>query len=196
MAANVTNRTGVRPDDVALVYGAGPVGLMVLQVLKGVHGIRVLVADRIDERLVRATACGADAVVNTASEPLPEALRRLGVEDGPTLRHRRGVPPEHPRGGRAPGGARRPHRDARLLGGALGDRPAGDDAQGAVALRLAPQLRGCFPRVIEWMKAGRLEPERIVSHRVPFAEVQQAFALVEGDPRATSKVLLDFAPGA
>jgi L-gulonate 5-dehydrogenase len=85
VAANVTSRPGVFPNDVALVYGAGPIGLMVLQVLKGVHGIRVLVTDRIDERLGRATACGADAVINTAREPLPEALRRLGVEDGPTL---------------------------------------------------------------------------------------------------------------
>ena len=85
VAANVTNRTGVLPNDQALVYGAGPMGLMVLQVLKNVYGIRVLVTDRIDERLDRATACGADAVVNTAREPLPEALRRLGVEIGPTL---------------------------------------------------------------------------------------------------------------
>jgi L-gulonate 5-dehydrogenase len=85
VAANVTSRTGVFPGDVALVYGAGPIGLMVLQVLKGVYGVRVLVTDRIDERLDLARACGADETINTAREPLPEALRRLGLEAGPTL---------------------------------------------------------------------------------------------------------------
>jgi L-gulonate 5-dehydrogenase len=54
---------------------------------------------------------------------------------------------------------------------------------------------GMFPRVIEWMKAGHLQPERVVSHHVPFADLHRAFELVEGDPRASSKVLLDFAPG-
>jgi L-gulonate 5-dehydrogenase len=85
VAANVTNRTGVRPDDQALVYGAGPMGLMVLQVLKGIYGIRVVVTDRVPERLERARACGADAVVDAGQEPLPAALRRLGLESGPTL---------------------------------------------------------------------------------------------------------------
>jgi threonine dehydrogenase-like Zn-dependent dehydrogenase len=44
------------------------------------------------------------------------------------------------------------------------------------------------------MKSGRLQPERIVSHRVPLAEVGRAFELTENDPRSSSKVLLDFGP--
>lgn len=51
VAANVTARTGVLPEDVALIYGAGTVGLTILQVLKRVHGIRAFITDRLDERL-------------------------------------------------------------------------------------------------------------------------------------------------
>ena len=145
VAANVTTRTGVFPNDTALVYGAGPIGLMVLQVLKGVHGVRVLVTDRVEERLARALACGADAVVNTAREPLPDALRRLGVDEGPTLVIDAVCHPailEEAVRLAAPAGrigmlafSTEPSRDP----------AAGDHAQGAVALCLAPQLRDVPP---------------------------------------------------
>ena len=42
------------------------------------------------------------------------------------------------------------------------------------------------------MAAGRLHPERIVSHCIGFREVARAFALFEADARTTAKVLLDF----
>ena len=84
LAANVTGRTGVLPSDVALVYGAGPVGLNLMQVLKRVYGIRAFVTDRVDERLQLALACGAapDEIINAAREPLLQALAARGVEIG------------------------------------------------------------------------------------------------------------------
>ena len=51
VAAQVTSRTGVVDSDIALIYGAGPVGLNILQVLTGVYGIRALITDQVDERL-------------------------------------------------------------------------------------------------------------------------------------------------
>src|SRR5207253_722306 len=48
VAANVTHRTGVLPSDIALIYGAGPVGLNLLQVLKRVYGVRTFITDRVD----------------------------------------------------------------------------------------------------------------------------------------------------
>jgi len=195
VAANVTNRTGVHSNDIALVYGAGPIGLMVLQVLKGVHGIRVLVTDRLDERLTRATACGADAVINTAREPLPEALRRLGVEDGPTLVIDAVCHPailEEAVRVASPGGR------IGMLGFSTVPSavPQQETTRKELSLFASRLNSGMFPRVIDWMKEGRLQPERVVSHQVPFAELHRAFELVEGDPRASSKVLLDFAPRA
>ncbi len=49
-----------------------------------------------------------------------------------------------------------------------------------------------FARVIEWVAQGRLHPERFITHRIDFRGVGQAFALIEGDPKTTGKVLLDF----
>jgi L-gulonate 5-dehydrogenase len=195
VAANVTSRTGVLPSDVALVYGAGPIGLMVLQVLKGVYGVRVLVTDRIEERLARALACGADAVVNSAREPLPDALRRLGIEDGPTLVIDAVCHPAI-----LEEAVRLASPAARIGMLAFSTEPSKIPQQETTRKELslvASRLNcGMFPRVIEWMASGRVRPERIVSHRVPLQDVRRAFELLEGDPRSSSKVLLDFAPGS
>jgi L-gulonate 5-dehydrogenase len=190
IAANVTSRTGVFPGDVALVYGAGPIGLTVLQVLKGVHGVRTLVTDRLDERLERARACGADEAINTSREGLPNALRRLGV-DGPTL-----VVDAvgHPSLLEEAVEVAAPAARIGLLG--FSSQPSAVPQQELTRKELslhASRLNsGMFPRVIEWMAAGRLHPERIVSHCIGFREVARAFALFEKDARTTAKVLLDF----
>src|SRR5262249_5803112 len=79
IAAHVTSRTGVLPDDVPVVYAAGPIGLTVVQVLQGGHGVRGHVRDRVAERPERARACGADEAIDTSRGALGDALVRLGV---------------------------------------------------------------------------------------------------------------------
>lgn len=195
IAANVTSRTGVFPSDVALVYGAGPIGLTVLQVLKGVHGLRVLVTDRLEERLERARACGADAAIDTAKEPLPEALTRLGVDGGPTLIvDAVGHPAILEEAVRLASPAAR----IGLLG--FSAQPSAIVQQELTRKELslhASRLNSAmFPRVIEWMSQGRLHPGRLVTHRIDFRDVAHAFELIEGDPRTSCKVLLDFGPEA
>jgi L-gulonate 5-dehydrogenase len=190
IAANVTSRTGVFPNDVALVYGAGPIGLVVLQVLKGVHGVRVLVTDRLDERLERARACGADEAINTSREELPSALRRLGV-DGPTL-----VVDAvgHPSLLEEAVEIAAPAARIGLLGFSAqpSSMPQQELTRKELSVHASRLNSGMFPRVIEWMAAGRLHPERIVSHCIGFRDVARAFALFEKEARTTAKVLLDF----
>jgi L-gulonate 5-dehydrogenase len=190
IAANVTSRTGVLPGDVALVYGAGPIGLTVVQVLKGVHGVRVLVTDRVPERLERARACGADEAIDTSRETLDDALQRLGI-DAPTLViDAVGHPSLLEEAVRLAAPAAR----IGLLG--FSAQPSSVSQQELTRKELsllASRLNsGMFPRVIDWMAAGKLRPDRLVSHCIAFREVERAFALLETDARTTAKVLLDF----
>lgn len=68
IAANVTGQANPGEQDVALIYGAGPMGLVTVQALKGVYKVKqVIVVDRIDERLAMAQRSGADWVLITAS---------------------------------------------------------------------------------------------------------------------------------
>ena len=50
-----------------------------------------------------------------------------------------------------------------------------------------------FPRVIEWVAKGLVQPDRIITHRIDFRKVVDAFAVVEGNPKDACKVLLEFA---
>lgn len=80
IAANVTGHVSPTDQDIALVYGAGPMGLTTIQVLKRVYRVKqVIVVDRIDERLQMAQRNGADWVINNSDEPLAETLKAKGI---------------------------------------------------------------------------------------------------------------------
>lgn len=195
VAANVLGRTGVFPNDVALVYGAGPIGLTVAEVLKGVYGVRTIVTDRLDERLELARNCGADEVINTAREPLSEALARLGIERGPTLIIDAVC---HPSILEEAVRIAAPAARIGLLGFSAEASAIPQQELTKKELSLHASRLNCamFPRVIDWVSRGLIRPERIITHQIGFRDVVQAFELIQRDPQSSCKVLLDFAPGA
>lgn len=84
IAANICSQMNHGPLDVALVYGAGPMGLTTIQALRGVYGVKeIIVADRIDERLAMAKENGADRIINNTDINLADELAKLGIR--PTL---------------------------------------------------------------------------------------------------------------
>ncbi|MEX3843733.1 Zn-dependent oxidoreductase [Paraburkholderia sp. BR10882] len=193
VAANVTARTGVLASDVALIYGAGTVGLTILQVLKRVYGVRAFITDQLDERLELARNCGAqaDETINTRNEPLADALRTRGVEDGPTLIFDAVGHPtilEEAVQLAAPAGR------IGLLGFSSTPSAIAQQELTKKELTLCASRLNCamFPTVIDWLERGLVTPESIITHKVDFREVSSAFELAEHNPRETCKVLLDF----
>ena len=194
---HVTSRTGVFTSDVALVYGAGPAGLNILQVLTGVHGIRTLITDTLDERLAFASTCGAaqgDAI-NTAREPLPEALARRGLEGAVTLIYDAvGHPSILDEAIRLAAPAAR----IGMLG--FSSQPSSIVQQEMTRKELtlcASRLNcGMFPTVIDWICRGLVDPARIITHTIDFRDVLGAFEVAERNPHDSCKVLLDFGADA
>ncbi|MGX8899553.1 Zn-dependent oxidoreductase, partial [Citrobacter werkmanii] len=75
IAANVTGQIKPTENDIALIYGAGPMGLTTVQALKRVYKVKtVVIADRIEERLSMAKRCGADWVINNGQQSLHDFL--------------------------------------------------------------------------------------------------------------------------
>jgi len=193
VAANVTHRTGVLPEDIALVYGAGPVGLNLMQVLKRVYGVRAFITDHFDERLALARGCGAadDEVINTAREPLEEALAKRGVVGGPTLIYDAVCHPsilEEAVRIAAPAGR------IGVLGFSSSPSAIPQQELTKKELTLYASRLNCamFPTVIDWITRGLVDPGHIVTHQVDFHDVAGAFDLAERNPRESCKVLLDF----
>lgn len=196
VAANVTARTGVLKDDVALIYGAGTVGLTILQVLKRVHGIRAFITDQLDERLALARRNGAaeDEVINTKNENLVEALRARGVVDGPTLIFDAvGAPSILEEAVKLAAPAAR----IGILG--FSPKPSAIPQQELTKkeLTLCASRLNCamFPTVIGWLEQGLITPETVITHKVDFRNVAEAFNLAENRPAESCKVLLDFGAG-
>lgn len=69
-AVNAVRKAAVGPEDCAVVYGPGPVGLSMVQLLKN-EGARVALVGTRDYRLELGTALGADVVLNVADESSP-----------------------------------------------------------------------------------------------------------------------------
>ena len=190
IAANILSRTGVLSLDTGLVYGAGPIGLTIIQALKGVFELkRLVVTDRVDSRLELARASGADIVVNTTGRKLPEVLEEAGIV--PTLIIDAAC---HPSIAEEAIDLASPAARIGLMGFSPDPSRISQRKMNAKELTLyASRLNNRqFPNVIEWMAAGRIRPDAFISHRFPFTQVTEAFELLENNPLACCKVLLDF----
>jgi L-iditol 2-dehydrogenase len=70
---------GIGLGDVVLVVGAGPIGLMHVQLAKASGARQVIVSDSLDQRLEQAAASGADILVNPRTDDLT-AVARQGMD--------------------------------------------------------------------------------------------------------------------
>jgi L-gulonate 5-dehydrogenase len=190
VAANVLWRTECSKDDVVLIYGAGTVGITVLQVAK-MRGARCIVADIDADRLARARDFGADEVVHSTERSVPEAvaveLDGLGpsiVIDGA------GIPALLEEACRiaAPAG--------RI--GLLGFSPAPCNVSQQEIVRKELTLVGSrlnrrfIPEVVGWLQSGALKPGGMITQTFAACDAHAAFDLVEQHPERTLKVQLAF----
>jgi len=186
IAANITAFLKPQPDDVALIYGSGPMGLTAIQVLKGVYKVRqVIVADRLDERLALAKANGADVVLNNGETPLAEQLN--GVQ--PTLIIDAAC---HPSILAEAAALASPAGRIGLLGFSGEACTVTQQSLTSKELSLFTSRLNShrFPEVIAWMEQGLIQPEKLVTHTLPLSQIEQAMTLFEKDPRSCCKVIL------
>jgi len=190
IAANVLSRTGISAEDSVLVYGAGPIGLTVLQVAK-LHGARCIVADIDDARLERARGFGADVVVNSRSTAVPQAVAGETDGLGPTLViDAAGVPALLEEACRLASPAGR----IGLLG--FSPEPCNISQQEIVKKELtlvgSRLNRKLLPQVVQWLESGQLRPEAMITQTFAAADAREAFELIEKQPGSTVKVQLAF----
>lgn len=187
IAANISAFLQPQPDDVALIYGAGPMGLTAIQVLKGVYNLKtVIVADRVTERLALARENGADRALNNSEIPLAEQLN--GVQ--PTLIIDAAC---HPSILAEAAALASPAGRIGLLG--FSGDPCTLTQQSLTSKELSlftSRLNSNrFPQVIAWMEQGLIQPEKLVSHTLPLSQIEQAMTLFEKDPRSCCKIIIN-----
>lgn len=189
VAANVTQRTGVNDTDVALVYGAGPVGMAVIDVLCNVRNVPVIVVDHKDDRLDKAKQLGARVVINNSRELLRDILQRRQLT--PTLIIDAVC---HPSILEEAVTIISPAGRIGLLGFSAIPSAVSQQALTRRELTICSSRLNCrkFPQVIDWFEKKRLHPDVIISHIFPIDKVADAFSLIASQPEGLGKVLLEF----
>ncbi|MET7474017.1 zinc-binding dehydrogenase [Streptomyces sp. NPDC005648] len=199
VARHCVNRSGARPSDKVVVFGAGPIGLgaTIWLKLRGVE--HVVVADVIPERLETALAVGADAVIDSAAEDVTSRLIELHGEAANAL--------GQPRAGTdvyidAAGVAAvfnttvdSAKWGAKLVMVAVQKKGADIDLGGMLRSELTLIASQGYPTEIFEVTPELVEHHerfaKLISHRVPFAEAERAFELAM-TPGAAEKVVVTF----
>jgi L-gulonate 5-dehydrogenase len=190
IAANICSQLQPAKTDIALVYGAGPMGLTTIQALRGVYGVkRIIVADRIDERLAMARANGADCTINNAKDDLGAALAQQ--EARPTLIVDAACHPSI-----LPQAIALALPAARIGIMGFSAEPCVISQQEITSKELSifsSRLNSNrFPMVIEWMSQKKINPTALITHQFAYTDVLDAMEVFEKDQKHCCKVLLTF----
>jgi len=190
IGANATAQARVVPGDMALVMGAGTIGLVAMQAAK-IRGARVMIADIVDSRLKLAAQLGADQVVNSKTEDLAAAVSEFTKGEGVTVFiDAVGAPALLVLGTElsAPTG-----RIVALgLTGDLLTLPQAAISKKELELIGSRMHSIRFPEVIGWLNEKKVHTAPMVTHAFPFTQAQAAFDLIEKSPQDTCKVILTF----
>ncbi|WP_066039778.1 zinc-dependent alcohol dehydrogenase [Herbiconiux solani] len=186
IALNAVKTAGIRPDDRVLVIGAGPIGLLALQLARDAGAASVEVADLSARRLAMASELGADDIHlgGPGYDPLPERWTRIIEATGQASGLAAAL------GAAVPG--------AVIVAVSLYGRPQIPfDADALVTkdlvLKGALGSPGIWDEVIALVASGRVRPAPLVTRTVPFGDVAEAFDLIGGADDV--KIVVEIAAG-
>jgi threonine dehydrogenase-like Zn-dependent dehydrogenase len=175
VVVRAVNRGAPQRGESAAVVGAGTLGLLALQVLKG-RGARVLVVGRTARRLPLALELGADAALRVGEEPLERAAQRLSGREGVDCVIETAGTPEavsHALALVRPGG--------RVVLTGLPHEPTPVEFFSVVRREIT--ITGSmiyqdeFPEAMRLVAAGTVRTRPLITHRFGLDEINRAFAV-------------------
>jgi L-iditol 2-dehydrogenase len=167
-----------QPDEVVLVMGQGPIGLMFTMLMKRT-GARVAATDRIAERREISTRCGAEFCWDPRTVNVPEEMRKLTAGRGADLVIVAASVPgivEHAIACSRPG--------ARILLFAQTSATERIEASGADICVGERTVFGCYSASVDLQKesarlvfSGELPLDELISHCLPLVKICSGFDL-------------------
>jgi 2-desacetyl-2-hydroxyethyl bacteriochlorophyllide A dehydrogenase len=184
---HAVDQAGTRPGDSVAVLGLGPVGLCAVQAAKAAGAAQVLAIDTVEERLRLAEQFGAVPIHLTEDEPRNAVKRLTGG---------RGVDAAIDAVG---------HPDALDLAARVARKAGTVSAIGVYAERIELHMGivwikaltlktghanviGHVDRVLAMMAGGVLDPTPLVTHHMPLADAEEAYAVY--DRREALKIVM------
>ena len=197
VAVHASRRANVETGDFVVVLGAGKVGLSVLDVLRGSPARAIASVDVDPFRLDVARQLGADHALNARECDVVAEVKRLTGGRGADKVVEAVGHPAAVEGQRAPVWQAfdmlRSAGQVTLLGqGEQTDEVYWRELVLKEATVATSRLNlGDFPRVLALLAAGRLHPERIITHRVALADAPRAFARLAAHEPGAIKIAVE-----
>ena len=180
VAFNGIRRANISPRDDVAIFGDGPIGLLLLMMVKAFGARSVTVVGATPQRLALASSLGADAVINVREENAAAALAREGHGQLPSvIIEATGNPQSIIEAVNAvePGGR------IVLQGIFAGQKLNGLDLDrvvvGEVTLQGALGSPGVWPDVIRLIESGRVNPGSLVTDVLGLGDYRGAIEKVK-----------------
>lgn len=189
VAIHAVDLAKLRVEDSVAILGAGPIGLLILQLARLSGASPIFVTDKFPWRLALAEAWGAVPIPADDGDPIAAIAKAT---------HGRGVDV-------AIEAAWSDHSvtqaaSAAKLGGRLvlvgipGDdklaMPHSTARRKGLTVRLCRRMKHVYPRAIRLTTSGRVDLDRLVTHRFPLSQAAEAFRMnVAYEPQVVKAVV-------
>lgn len=189
IASNILDRVQLTDADNLLLIGGGTIGLSVLQVAKS-FGARVMIADVAADKLEIAKTMGADRVVNSKEEDLTAAAEAFAPGGFDVVIDAVGITPlfQQSLNFAAP--------RARVACIGFDARPA--EIPPVLVTKKELSIIGSrmncyrFPIVMEWLSAGKIQADKMISRKYSIEDIQTAFEETLANSATSVKTLIVF----
>lgn len=190
VGAHGVARTRVTDGDRVVILGAGTIGLAALLAAKQYRG-KAIVLDILDWKLERARQLGADLVLNPATED--DVARVMEFTEGQgaeVVLEAAGSPVTVASSVDYVASAGR----IGIIGITGQEIPLhqSEFTRKEVDVHFSRNSLDQFPRVIERVSRGEIDPRPMISHRFPFSHVRQALQLARERHQEVGKIVLEF----
>lgn len=166
VASHAVNRAGNAKGKTAAIIGAGPIGLFLLQAFKASGGGKAIMLDIMDGRLEIAKKLGADEVINTLKDGMPQNIANIVFETAGAVITTAAMPSIVKKGGIMVQ-VGHPPRPVEL--------DVEEMQQKELTFLASLDYAGEFPTSILWLSDGRVNGEAMITSRFSFDKADEAF---------------------
>ena len=188
VALHAVNLSGIKLNDTAVVFGAGMIGLFIIQLLKQA-GCTVIAVDILDEKLEMAKKAGADVILNSKSDDILCQIRKHSNNRGADIAFEAvgiSVTINTAISSLRKGGTL-------VLVGNLSpsiDFPLQKVVTGEITVKGSCAINGEYPAVLELISKGKVDVDSMISNVVPLSEGANYFDKLYNKEPGMLKVIL------
>jgi L-iditol 2-dehydrogenase len=190
VALHALDLTRVQPGMTVGIFGCGPIGLLLIQLVKKAGATRIIATDPLNHRLDAAKALGATSAIWASDGNEREAVLSATGGDGLDLAFEAAGENEAVETAIQ---TTRPGRQVILIGIPKNDRTiftASVARRKGLTIKIVRRMKHTYPRAIDLVQNKHVDVKSLVTHRFAFSDFNKAFAYAKN--REGIKVIIEF----